>query len=311
MKLKFSKSTDTEHEVKLDSSLISAEWRSGAAYAGQKASFEVRTAFVGNRAQIKIKGRSEGGKKLGKITDKIKNNTYIGEFDIPEDVEIDDHVYFEVKLPKNGLSGESNRIPVRPAVRVTNMRWSAKEARRGDVLDLSADLSGVPSGADAIITICEYDRDGVHDRIAELPAIVKDGKIEVRWEYEYHEDTDEIPTQAEMEKYGRSYNPPEYFFTVKVGEEVFGREQESGLLLFRDFVEVRLTNRYGKPIADQEFVVRFPDGTERKGKTKADGRIALADIPPGPYELSFPQPEQTDNTAEIDKEISNMKQEGK
>ena len=42
------------------------------------------------------------------------------------------------------------------------------------------------------ILIYEHDQDGAHDRICEIPAVVQDGKIEVKWEYEYHEDTDEI-----------------------------------------------------------------------------------------------------------------------
>ena len=67
MDLKFTKSTDTEHEIKLESSLISASWRCGKAIAGQTATFEVRTAFVGEGATITVTGQSENGKQLGKI----------------------------------------------------------------------------------------------------------------------------------------------------------------------------------------------------------------------------------------------------
>ena len=47
MSLEFSKGTDTEHEIKLDSTLISAVWRPGKAIGGQEMPFEVRTSFVG------------------------------------------------------------------------------------------------------------------------------------------------------------------------------------------------------------------------------------------------------------------------
>lgn len=288
MDLKFTKSTDTKHKIKLESSLISASWCSGKAIAGQIATFEVRTAFVGEGAPIKIKGKSEKGKKLGKIKDVIKRNKYVGELEIPEDTELDDMVYFEVELPKNDLEGESNRIPVFPPVQVFNLKWSAKEARRGDILTLSADVNGLRDHAEVTVIIYEYDRDNTHDKIVELPATVMNKKIELQWEYEYHEDTDEIPTQEELDQYGEQYNPPEYFFTVKVEDTEFGVKQESGLLEFKDWIELELKERDGTPIANARYVVRFADGTEREGSLDENARARLEDIPPGPYRVDFP-----------------------
>ncbi len=281
MDLKFTKSTDTEHEIKLESSLISASWRSGKAIAGQTATFEVLTAFVGEGAPIKITGKSENGKKLGKIKDVIKRNKYVGEFEIPEDTELDDKVFFEVELPKNDIEGESNRIPVFPPVQVFNLRWSAKEARRGDILTLSADVNGLRDHSEVTVIIYEYDRDSAHDKIIELPATVMNKRIELLWEYEYHEDTDEIPTQEELDKYGGKYNPPEYFFTVKVEDTEFGVEQESGLLEFRDWIEIKLVN----PTGNEEYVLRFPDGSERRGRFDNEGVLREENIPPGRYSI--------------------------
>jgi len=173
--LKFNKGTDEEHEIKLDSHLVYATWRCGIAYAGQPASLEVGTAFVGQGSKIKIKGKSENGESLGKISDVISGNKYIGSFDIPEDFEIGDEIYFEVNLSANGLSGESNRIVVRPAPKISNMQWSAAEARRGDVLTLSADVKNVYAGTEVTVIIYEHDADGAHDRITEIPAIIETG----------------------------------------------------------------------------------------------------------------------------------------
>jgi len=288
MDLKFTKSTDTEHEIELESSLISASWRSGKAIAGQTATFEVRTAFVGERAPIKIKGKSENGKKLGKIKDVIKRNKYVGEFEIPEDTELDDMVYFEVKLPKNGLEGESNRIPVFPPVRVFNLKWSVKEARRGDILTLSADVNGLRDHTEVTVIIYEYDRDSAHDKIIELPATVMNKRIELQWEYEYHEDTDEVPTQEELDKYGGKYNPPEYFFTVKVEDTEFGTEQESGLLEFKDWIEIELLDEDGNAVANEDYILHLPDGGQRRGTLDGSGQAREEGIPPGNVEIEFP-----------------------
>jgi hypothetical protein len=288
MPLKFNKSTDEEHKEKLDSYLISASWKQGFAIAGQQALFEVFTAFVGNGAEIKVTGKSENGEKLGKIKDTIFNNCYVGKFDIPDDMEMDDLIYFEVDFPKNGISGESNRIPVFPPVKVTNMKWSAKEARRGDVLTLSAEVYGVKDKTEATITIYEYDRDGLNDRIVELPVEVKNQKVEVKWEYQYFEDTDEIPSEWELQEYGKSYNPPEYFFTIKLGDTEYGKKQESGLLLFKDWIEVELLDSNGQPVPNQDYILRLPDGTEKRGQLDGDGKARVEDVPPGKFRIVFP-----------------------
>jgi hypothetical protein len=285
--MEYSKSTDSEHKIKLDSKLIYAAWRTGFAPAGQTVEFEVMTAFVGDGASIKIKGKNDGGKKLGKIKDKIKNNKYIGSFEIPENAEIDDLVYFEVKLSKNGLTGESNKIPVTPPITVTNMKWSEKEARRGDVLTLSAAVSGCPDDTEVKIIIYEYDNDKAHDRIVELPATVKEEKIEVKWEYEYHEDTDEVPTEEELQQYGQSYNPPEYFFVIEINGQKFGKEQESKLLTFKDYIEIELKNQLGELVPNEEYVLTLPDGTERKGKLDDAGKAVERDVPPGKCSIKF------------------------
>jgi hypothetical protein len=288
MELKFTKSTDTEHKIELESALISASWRCGKAIAGRSASFEVLTAFVGEGAPIKITGKSENGKKLGKIKTAIKRNKYVGEFEIPEDTEIDDMVYFEVELPKNDLEGESNRIPVFPPVQVFNLKWSAKEARRGDILTLSADVNGLRDKEEVTVIIYEYDRDGTHDKIIELPATVMNKRIQLQWEYEYHEDTDEIATQEELDKYGKTYNPPEYFFTVKVEDTEFGKqEQESGLLEFKDWIEIELVDDNGKPMPNEKYVLHLPDGNKRQGILDVNGFAKEENIPPGKVDIEF------------------------
>ena len=275
--LKFTKSTDTEHEIKLDSTLISASWRCGAAVAGQTAKLEVITSFVGNGAKIKITGKTENGTNLGKISDTISNNVYVGELDVPEDIDLDDEAYFEVELSKNGLSGESSRIPCVLPAEISNMQWSASEAGRGDILTLSADIENVRTHTEVLITIYEHDEDGAHDKITDFPGVVRSNGIEVKWEYEYFEDVDEVPTEEERQKYGRSYNPPEYFFTIKVYDIEYGREQESGLLTFKDWIEIRVLNYTG----NESYVLHLADGSERKGTFGEDGTAREEDVSPG------------------------------
>ncbi len=291
MPTKFNKATDSQHQEKLESTLLSALWRAGVAIAGETAEFEVLTSFVGQGADIKITGKSEKGKKLGKVSGQMKNNKFVGSLDIPDDLKRDDAVFFEVDLSKNGIKDESNHIPVLP-IKVSNMKWSAKEARRGDLLKLTADVKGCYEGTEVIVTIYEYDRDNIHDKIIDIPAEINKEKLELMWEFQFYNDTGEIPTDEELKNYGGKYSNPEYFFTLKIAGVEFGKKQESGLLTFKDSYETQLVDRDGQPIPDRDYELLLPDGTKSKGKTDKEGKIFLKDVPPGNITIEFPEPQE-------------------
>jgi len=291
METKFTKSTDKEHKIKLESSILHAIWSANEVHAGSEALIEVKTLFVGEGGKIKITGKSEKGKKLGKLTGKVYGNGFSGKLTIPDKIKPGDKAYFKVKLSGLGVSAESNRVPIKPKIEVSNMKWDKQEARRGDTLKLTVDIEGVRDKAEVKIIIYEHDQDGNHDKIAEIPTKVKNKKVEVSWEYEYHEDTDQIPSQDELDKYGKSYNPPEYFYTLKIDDQEFGQDQESGLLLFKDWVEITLTNEDGEPAGNEKYILHMPDGSKREGNLDEKGYAREKDIPPGVARVEFPDTE--------------------
>jgi hypothetical protein len=288
MKTKFSKSTDSKHKITLESAIVYSSWLASSALGGSEAPFEVKTSFVGEGSKIKIKGKSAKGKSLGKISDVIYGNYYSGKLQIPDNIKQGDMVYFEVELPGLGLKDESGSIAAGPPIKVSNMKWDKAEARRGDVVKMTADLKEVLEGIEVKIKILEYDSDGNHDSIVEIPTVVRNAKIELLWRYEYHEDTDEIPTAEELEKYGRNYNPPEYFFVIDIAGQKFGENQESGLLKFKDYVEIELKNQSGKAVPNEDYVITLPDGTKRQAKLDQYGKAIEKDIPPGACKIEFP-----------------------
>jgi len=175
---------------------------------------------------------------------------------------------------------------------VSNMKWSAKEARRGDLLKLTADVKGCYEGTEVIVTIYEYDRDNIHDKIIDIPAEINKEKLELMWEFQFYNDTGEIPTDEELKNYGGKYSNPEYFFTLKIAGVEFGKKQESGLLTFKDSYETQLVDRDGQPIPDRDYELLLPDGTKSKGKTDKEGKIYLKDVPPGNITIEFPEPQE-------------------
>jgi hypothetical protein len=271
--------TGKSNQVKLESSIDRVIWTSGTGCAGAKAGVEVNTHFVGNNSDIKIEISDKSGKKFDTLKGKITGNKFWKEITVPDKAKHE--LYAEAKLSKHGLSRKSNPLYLYPQIEIKNLKWDKKEARRCDILKLTADVTNVYEGAEAEIQIWEHDADGAHDLITKFPAVVKNKKIEVDWEYEYHEDTDDIPTAEETEK---GYNPPEYFFRVNIA----GVSADSGLLEFKDWIEIKLKNQSGSPIPDEEYVLTFPDGSQRKGKVDELGNAIEKDIPPGSCKIDFP-----------------------
>jgi hypothetical protein len=266
-------------KVKLESDIQQVYWTRRAAAPGGSVGLEVFTHHVGNNAELKIDLTDKSGKSHGSFTDKIYGNHFWGPVKVPADAK--EELYATVKLSKHGLSKKSTPLIILPPVQITNPKWDKKEARRGDILKLTADLKDVPDGVEAMVEIWEHDADGVHDFITKFPVQVKSKRIEAEWEFEYHEDTDDIPTTGEAEK---GYHPPEYFFRVKVGEVT----AESGLLEFKDWIEIELIDDEGNPISSKKYKLLLPDGTEREGTLDDKGHAREENIPPGPVDVDFP-----------------------
>lgn len=271
--------TNEVTEVKLPSAIEQVAWTQSQAAPEGTVGLEVFTRFVGNGAPVEIKLTDKQGRTHGTFKDGLYANRLRAEVQVPPKAK--DALFAEVKLSKHGLSQKSPPLLLIPPVTIRNAKWSAQEARRGDVLTLSADVKGAPDGREAQITIFEHDADGAHDRITQFVAYVEREHVEAEWEYEYHEDTDDIPTDEEAEQ---GYAPPEYFFRVEVG----GVAEDSELLTFKDWIELHRRSADGTPVANARYELHLADGTTREGTLDEEGRAREEDLPPGPLTYTFP-----------------------
>lgn len=270
--------TGKTNKINLESSIDRVVWTTGTGCNGASVGLEVNTHFVGNNSELKIEISDKSGKVFDTIKTKISANFLQTKIVVPDKAK--DELYAEVKLSKHGLTKKSNCLYVYPAIEIKNLKWDKKEARRGDVLKLTSDVNNVYEGAEAEIQIWEHDADGAHDLITKFPATVKNKKIETEWEYEYHEDTDDIPTKEETEK---GYKNPEYFFRVNIG----GVFADSELLKFKDWIEIKLEDQDGNPLKDVSYKIKFADGKTKDGKLDSDGYAKIEDVPPGKYQVEF------------------------
>ncbi|MBN1759459.1 MAG: hypothetical protein JW863_14115, partial [Chitinispirillaceae bacterium] len=278
--------TDSPQKITVESQLVYILWQQGRAYAGFEAHFEVKTLLVGDGAKVKATLRTAKGKKLDKVEGVIVLNKWRGKVLIPDKVRPDDYVYLEVELPKHGLELDSNKIPIRPPIEVSSIKWSKAEITREEDVTLSCNFTnGVEDDDKVTVIVYEYDGNGAHDKVVTIPTTVKNNKVELKWKFMYQEDTAAIPTEEELRQYGKSYTPPEYFFVVMVDTVGVGLRQESGLLRFEDTVDITVQHGIAAPEEAPDYSITLADGTSVTKKADADNRILITDAPPGPFTI--------------------------
>ncbi len=278
---------DTVTKVKLPSAIDGVYWSLPVASPGSSVSLEVRGLYIGEGADLEIELSDAGGRKHGAYKDKMYGSSFRAKIVVPAAAR--DALIAEVKLPRHGLSRRSPAMLLSPAIQLLNLKWSATHARRGDIVSMTADVKNAFDGTEAEISVWEHDDDGAHDLVTRIIKTVENEAVEAAWEFEYQEDTDDIPRADETEK---GYAAPEYFFRV----DVRGVTADSGLLGFKDWVEVELVDGEGRPVAGERYVLTLPDGTEREGKLDEAGLATVKDVQPGKTSILFPDLESRDWT---------------
>jgi len=278
---KFTKPTNQSNKIKLESKILYCTWSYGRAWAGTKSSFDVKTVFVGNGANIKIKLKNNSGKTLQKKEGKIYKNIYKGEIDIPDKFKIGDMIYLETELPKHGVFCESNLIPIMPQIKIKNMGWDKKEIYNGEEVKIFAKFLDMPDNIPLKIHIFEYDSYGYHDPIAVIQTEINNNSFEVLWKFNYPGNVTKIPTAVKLKPYKREYQQPKFFFILNIDGVKIGTSYESGFLTFCDPIIVKLLDGLGNPIKNKEVIIHLPDGTEEETKSDENGIVKSKKDMPG------------------------------
>jgi type VI protein secretion system component Hcp len=204
------------------------------------------------------------------------------------DAAVEYYAEIENQAAGGNFKGESISVPKGTGTpELKKMEWKSPCARRDESVTFAVEFTGCNDGENATVEIYEFDQDGKHDFMEKIESKVTGGKLEAEWKFVYEEDTDDILSDEEAKKTGGRYNPPEYFFTVTIGKDKFGEKQESGLLQFKDWIEVELQDEAGNPIANEPFEIHLPDGSTQNGTLDEKGFARVNSVPPGPVEVVF------------------------
>jgi uncharacterized Zn-binding protein involved in type VI secretion len=164
---------------------------------------------------------------------------------------------------------------------VSNAKWSKDEAEVGEKVEMTADVEGFEDGTPALVQIYKRDIKGPDKIVARIEKEVQGGKIEAEWEYQLEEIKND---QGDSSSEQVSFSYPVYYFDIIVANCI----AHSGLLEYKDFIELELKDIDNNPCANEEFILYCPNGEVKRGKLDSKGYKKIEKIIPGKYFVRYP-----------------------
>jgi uncharacterized Zn-binding protein involved in type VI secretion len=182
------------------------------------------------------------------------------------------------KVKKTGVKEGDHEIELKG---ITKAQWSQKDAGVGDVVKMLVETSGFDDGTKATLEIWQQDlRQSPRVIRTYHDASVQGNKVTVEWEYGYEDQPDDTTSTQEVKK----LSAPQYFFTVCIAD----CRAKSGMLKYRDWIEIKLKDQDGNPVANEAYVLRLSNGEVRQGKLDGNGYKKEEKVPPGEFQVEFP-----------------------
>jgi uncharacterized Zn-binding protein involved in type VI secretion len=180
-------------------------------------------------------------------------------------------------IKRGGIEEGTYRIQLRA---ITDVRWSAQEAEVGDKVDLIVETAGIEDGTGAELAVYIRDANYTDHLLEKFDAEVSGDQVRVPWTLEVDEKLLEICDKKEQNK---RYSQPFFFYRVTIGSLA----EQSGLLRYKDWIEIELKDDEGNPIGNREYAIYLPTGEVRTGKLDGSGKARIENVPPGGFEVAY------------------------
>jgi len=181
------------------------------------------------------------------------------------------------QIKKKGIKKGDYEVALKGIVKAA---WSVGEAKVGERVKLLVETAGIDSGQKAKLEIFIRDAHFADHLLETINSEVSGDKIEEEWELRI--DDDFIRDQEDKEKAG-GYSSPVFYFRVEAGDV----SARSGLLEYRDYIELKLADADGKPLANKKFRIFLANGAIREGTLDGNGYARVDGIPPGRVKISI------------------------
>lgn len=161
---------------------------------------------------------------------------------------------------------------------ITGVRWSVQEARDDDTVQCLVETFGFEDGAPATLDIRVKNLNRP-DRIVQSvdDLTIENGSLSYEWQPSFF-------SEMEGDQEDTGFLAPSFFFTVTIA----GQTERSGLLTYRDFIELELFNENEQPVANAHYSITLSSGETRSGTLDDNGHARVDNIPPGNCRVEFP-----------------------
>jgi len=217
------------------------------------------------------------------------------------------------EIKRQGVPEGSHEIKLRT---ITKAKWEKEQAESGEKVKIEIETVGFKGDEEVTIEIWMKDINRADRMILDVEPSWSGDKIKAEWtlnpeslveedrpdKVEQTADTssdsatdtkdqkelepvrvgDETMQRKEPEKKG--YSSPQFYFIVRVGSI----QSKSGLLAYKDYVEIEIVDDDGKALKNEPYEVHFSNGEIRKGDTDGSGKAREENCPPVKHKIKFP-----------------------
>ena len=293
----------------VESELAGAGWERLAVVAGAAVRLSVQGVAVGEGSPVRVTLRDARNRVVGRGAGVMHRDRAVVSVEVDRKTAERDVggalCAADVELTELGLEVVSAPLLVLPYAALDRAAWGQAEARDGDAVALSCRLTGSAAGVERLegqtaeVEVLRGEEGGAGDGAAAalfepvvtLRVPVADGRVEATWRVGYDaEGKAQIATQAELDAAAErsggaagTYRRPAWRFRVRLA----GLVAESPEMGYRDHVDLAWDADTDRPAGGAAVEVRLADGSTREETLGDDGRLRLADVPPGPVEALF------------------------
>lgn len=164
---------------------------------------------------------------------------------------------------------------------VSQAQWAKATATVGEAVQMSAATEGFEDGTTALFQVFKRDFNQPDVVVGEVEAQVQGDAVEAEWTLERDEDIT-LASHGDIEQTG--FSAPTYYFEVLVGR----CQARSGMLVYTDQINIELKSAQDQGLPGEAYVLYLPNGEVRKGTLGSDGTKIEEKVPPGPFNILFP-----------------------
>jgi uncharacterized Zn-binding protein involved in type VI secretion len=183
------------------------------------------------------------------------------------------------RIKRTGVPEGDYKITLRGIV---NAQWSEKQADVGTQVTLNVKTIGVENSEKVSLEIFIRDSNYTDYLLEKLETQVNDNAVQAQWTLKVDEKYLNVCNSKESDN--KRYSRPFFFFRAKIAE----LSERSGLLYYKDWIELKAIGKDGKPAANEEYILRLKTGEIRKGKLDGNGYKKIENVSPSMCEVEFP-----------------------